>query len=69
MLTFEEMLIARHELRKLGYHFAYYFGTPREGYTLRCSKYPPLSDPWWGEPYIEIRTLEDVRRYLGGVSA
>lgn len=69
MLTFEEMLIARHELGKRGYHFAYYFGARQEGYTLRVSKHAPLTPGWWQEPYVEIRTLEDVRRYLGEQSA
>lgn len=66
MLTFEEMLIARHELRKRGYTFAYYFGEPREGYTLRASKHAPLTPGWWREPYIEIREPGDLARHIQG---
>lgn len=64
MLTMEELLLATRALRQRGYQFTYYFGTAHEGYTLRASKHPPLSEPWWKDPYIEIREAHELRRYL-----
>jgi hypothetical protein len=63
-MSYEELLICEHALRKRGWRFFWYFGNERYGYTLRARKYPPRSWQGWREQVIELREAADLHRYL-----
>lgn len=67
-MTREELLIARHELEKRGYHYFVRYGQDPASWCLRARKHPFDSEAGRREWAVEVCTAEDLARLLRGRS-